>query len=72
SLQANGKQRPLVKFREGDRPVVYQSLLIHAGGSLDLTATMETAPHHAVDPTFQWTPGMHPGPTSVSAPTTCG
>lgn len=72
SLEADGKPRPLVDFREGDRPVVYQNLLIRPGGSLDLTATFETARGATADPSFEWTPGMHPGPTSVSAPTTCG
>ncbi len=72
SMQANGKQVKPVRFREGDRPVVYQSLLLHAGGGIDLTVTMQTAPHGTAGPTFAWTPGMHQGPTSVSAPTTCG
>jgi hypothetical protein len=71
-LEANGKRLPLVHFRDGDRPVVFQNLVLKPQGRLEITATYETAPGARSRPSFRWTPGMHQGSTSVTAPSTCG
>lgn len=71
SLQANGEDRELIRFRDKDRPVVFQNLVLHPGGSIVMTATFETAPGGTGRPAFDWTPGMHRGDTSVSAASSC-
>jgi hypothetical protein len=71
ALEANGKQRKLIRFRNGDRPVAFQNLILKPQGQIEITATFETAPGGSRDPVFDWTPGMHPGPTRVTAPSAC-
>jgi hypothetical protein len=71
-IVANGKQRPVFLQHNAGRPVAFLSLILKAQESIAVTARFETAPGHRADPTLDWTPGMHPGATTVTAPSTCG
>ncbi len=71
-IVANGEKRPVFLLHNAGRPVAYLSLVLKAQEKIDLTAQFETASGQPADPTFSWTPGMHQGPTSVTAPSTCG
>jgi Protein of unknown function (DUF4012) len=71
-IVANGKKLPVFLLHNAGRPVAFLSLILKAQESIAVTARFETGPGHRADPTLDWTPGMHPGATSVTAPSTCG
>ena len=72
SIVANGQRRPVFLFHNEGRPVAFLNLVIKAQQGITVTARFETAPGQRRAPSFDWTPGMHQGPTSVTAPSTCG
>jgi hypothetical protein len=71
-IVADGQRRTIFLQHNDGRPVAFLSLVLKAQQSIVLTARFETGPGHRGDPAFRWTPGMHLGPTSVTAPSTCG
>jgi hypothetical protein len=70
-IVANGKKRPVFLFHVDGRPVAFLSLILKAQQAIAVTARFQTGPGHRADPTLDWTPGMHLGATSVTAPSTC-